>query len=103
MSSLRKRFQEYRATDDDFPDTPDDYSASRSRAAAGAVIAGGIGFLCSAPFGWGLLAAADSGFIPYSVAAVVGLSLYFVAGACVKYIGGPVADYVLDVPREVSE
>lgn len=102
MPSLRHRFHEYRSTEDDFPGTPDDFECSRTRAAAGAVIAAGTGFVCAAPFGWVLLAAADSGVLPYWLAALVGLSLYFVAGTFVKYVGGPLADHVLGIPREVE-
>jgi hypothetical protein len=102
MPTLRQRFRDYRATESDYPDTPEDFEVSRRRAIAGAVLAGGTGFVCAAPFGWALLMAANSGLIPHSVAAVVGLGIYFIAGRFVKYVGGPLADHVLGIPREVK-
>ena len=101
MATLRQRFHDYRRADG-FPETPESFECSRRRKIAGSVIVATTGFVCSAPFAWGLLLAAKGGAIPYPIAAVVGLSLYFVAGAFSKHVGGPVADHVLGIPREVN-
>ena len=59
------------------------------------------GFILSAPFGLALLAAAGS-LIPVPVAAVLGFVLFPLSSTLAKYVGGPVADHALDIPREVS-
>jgi hypothetical protein len=102
MTTLRQRFHDYRHTDG-YPETPENFECSRRRKIAGSVIVATTGFVCSAPFAWGLLVAARNGFVPYPIAGVVGLSLYFIAGAFSKHVGGPVADHILQIPREVSE
>ena len=101
MTTLRQRFDDYRRADD-FPETPESFECSRRRQVAGVFIVIATGFVCSTPFAVGLLLTARSGVIPYPVAAVVGLGLYFVSGKISKYVGAPLADHVLGIPREVN-
>lgn len=100
MPTLRERMRQYRRLRD-YPTTPDSYECSELRKLAGAGIVMGTGFVLSAPFGWALLAAAGS-LIPVPVAAVLGFALFPISTTLAKYVGGPVADHALGIPREVS-
>jgi len=99
MTTLRQRFQYYWRADSEFPETPEGFNCSRVRKIAGSVIVAVTGFVLAAPFGWALLQAAGD-VIPGALASVLALSLYFIASWFSKYVGGPVADHLLGIPRE---
>jgi|GEM_PF-5598537 len=100
MPTLRERMRQYRQLRD-HPTTPDSYECSEWRKLAGAGIVIGTGFVLSAPFGVALLAATGS-LIPSHVAPVLGFVLFPISMTFAKYVGGPVADHTLGIPREVS-
>jgi len=97
---LRQRMREYRAADE-YPQTPDDYDVPRWKQLAGTAIVAVVGFVTAAPFGLALLALNQVHPHPVWWFALLGLTL--VATKIGDWVGAPVADHVLGIPREVSD
>ena len=97
MTTLRQRFRDYWKADG-FPETPELYDAPRLVPEIGAGIVLVTGFALTAPVGLALLAVAP--LIGKKVAIVLGLVLLPLSQQTAKYVGGPVADHVLGIPRE---
>ncbi|OYR85883.1 hypothetical protein DJ71_07120, partial [Halorubrum sp. E3] len=86
----------------DIPPTPEDDESGLLRKLAGSVIVTAVGFVLTAPFG-GFILATAGWLIPFWVAGLLAFVLTPIAFLATQYVGGPVADHVLDIPREVSE
>lgn len=97
MTTLRQRFRDYWHADD-YPETPEWYDPPRFIPEIGAAIVLSTGFVLTAPVGLGLLAVAP--LIGKKVALVLGLVLLPLSQRTAKYVGGPVADHMLGIPRE---
>lgn len=105
--TLRERIADYWHADEFPPETHGDVAVPRWKAALGAFVVMPLaGTVVSLPVGLALLSLAKllEGHVPDVVlfVAVAAPALYVgMKGA--QYVGAPVADHVLGIPREVSD
>lgn len=98
--TLRERFRQYRALDGDYPETPEWYDPPEWVKLTGTTIVALTGFVASAPAGAAVLAIAQ--FVPRWAALLLGLVLVPTAMKTAHYLGAPLADHVLGVPRSTE-
>jgi len=98
--TLRDRLREYWDLRGDYPETPEWYDPPEWVRLAGMAIVALTGFVASAPAGAAVLAIAQ--FLPRWAALLLGLVLLPTAMKAGHYLGAPLADHVLGVPRQTE-
>lgn len=97
--TFRQRVQAYLKARGDVPPTPEWYDGlSRGRKVLGAVVVGIVGTLVTLPFAVLYSMAPPLPVWVHVVAAVVMFAVAHLAGT---FLGGPAADHLLGIPREV--
>jgi hypothetical protein len=100
--TLRERIRDY-YTRGDWPSTPEGYETPRWKQATGAIIVGVVGFLLAQPLALTAFVLAQSGGSVPAVAAYGLVGIALLGGfASARYVGAPVADHVLNIPREAD-
>lgn len=101
MPTLRQRFRHYRQADG-FPETPEDYDPPRWVQLVGPALVAVVGLSVVLPIVVPAVVWIRP-FVPTHVTIAMMASTFFAGMLSGKYIGAPVADHILGVPREVSE
>ena len=102
--TIRERMAGYRRHGDIPPTAPEYTRPSIVVRLFGAALVGIVGSACALVLSIPLYALAVAGIIPMVLAYVLALPFLWISYASGLYIGGPVADHVLGIPREeVSE
>jgi hypothetical protein len=98
--TLRERIRSYWALRGDYPETPDWYDPPEWVRLTGTAIVALTGVVASAPVAWVLLAVAPA--LPDWASLVLALVLIPTAMKTAHYLGAPLADHVLGVPRPME-
>jgi len=99
--TLRDRIRQYWRLGGDYPETPEWFDPPTWTKWLGTLIVAVTGAISSLPFATVVLLSAP--YIPTWATALGGLCLVGLSMALSHYLGGPVADHVLGIPREVQE
>ena len=100
--ALKRRFQQYWRSRG-IPDIPSENELTRADAFVGGVVTTIVGGVLMAPFVIALQAGLLSDLLPRWLFALSSLVLAVLGFFVTVYVGGPIADHLLDIPREVSE